>query len=174
MRISYKVDKNGKMYKYDLDSLTRIDDESYNIYQTGDGIFDAIKTVGKTVVSKLSGKTAIEIAKKAATKAVEKGSEAVGTKMGEIISNKLDSVFIKKPEIVSNKLDSVFIKKPEIVSNKLDSALIKKPENENKGYKIIEALKSHPLNKKYQQDTIKQTNIDDDIMKLEIEKTLQM
>ena len=96
MRIPYKVDKNGKMYKYDLDSLTRIDDESYDIYQTGDGIFDAIKTVDKTVVSKLSGKTAKEIAKKAATKAVEKGSEAVGAKMGEIVSNKLDSVFIKK------------------------------------------------------------------------------
>ena len=82
--------------------------------------------------------------KKGATKAVEKGSEAVGAKMGEIVSNKLDSVFIKKPE------------------------------NENKGYKITEALKSHPLNNKYQQDTTKQTNIDDDIMKLEIEKILQM
>ena len=144
MRISYRVDKNGKMYKYDLDSFTRIDDESYDIYQTGDGIFDAIKTVGKTVVSKLSGKTAKEIAKKAATKAVEKGSEAVRAKMGEIVSNKLDSAFINKPE------------------------------HENKGYKIIEALKSHPLNKKYQQDDTKQTNIDDDIMKLEIEKILQM
>ena len=91
MRITYRVDKNGKMYKYGLDSFTRIDDESYDIYQTGDGIFDAIKSVGKTVVSKLSGKTAKEIAKKAATKAVEKGSEAVGAKMGEIVSNKLDN-----------------------------------------------------------------------------------
>ena len=72
MRISYKVDKNGKMYKYDLDSLTRIDDESYDIYQTGDGIFDAIKTVGKKVVSKLSGKTAKEIAKKRSHKSCRK------------------------------------------------------------------------------------------------------
>ena len=144
MRISYKVDKNGKMYKYDLDSLTRIDDESYDIYQTGEGFLMLLRQLVKKLCQKLSGKTDKEIAKKGATKAVEKSSEAVEAKMGEIVSNKLDSVFIKKPE------------------------------NENKGYKIIEALKSHPLNKKYQQDATKQTNIDDDIMKLEIEKLLQM
>ena len=93
-------------------------------YQMGDGILDTIKSVSKKVATKLSGKAAKDIAQKAATKAVEKGAEQLGNKTGEIIANKLDSTFNKKLA----------------------------PPQKNKGDQIREILRTHPLNKQYQQE----------------------
>ena len=63
MRTSMSIDEFGNTYEYDLDTGERIDK-----YQTGEGIFDVIKSIGKKTVSKLTGKAAKDIATKAATK----------------------------------------------------------------------------------------------------------
>ena len=65
MRTSCAIDSNGCTYRYDLDTGERIDEN----YQSGDGILDVIKSVGKKVTTKLTGKAAKDIAQKAVKKA---------------------------------------------------------------------------------------------------------
>lgn len=119
MRTSFGTDLFGNTYEYDIITGERF----YENDQTGDGIIDTIKSIGKKVASKLTGKATKDIAQKVVTKAVEKGAEQFGNKTGEIIANKINNV-----------------------CNKPDSTA------ENKGDRIIEILKTHPSNKEYQQE----------------------
>ena len=63
-------------------------------------------------------------------------------------------------EIVSNKLDSV-LNKPQTKSSDAKDSIFKKQVLENKGTEIRELLKTQPLNEPYQEKKVKIN--DDDI-----------
>ena len=91
-----------------------------------------LSSIAKSISSKLTGKVAKDLATKAATKAIEKGSEQIGPKVGQVFGEKIYDKFANKKQ------------KP-----------IEQPHD--KGDEIIQLLKQHPDNKKYQNDDKKQS-----------------
>ena len=119
-RTRQKIDKKtGKPVLYNIDTGQIINNQSF---QQGKGFFSSLGSVAK------------DFATKAATKAIEKGSEQIGSKFGQV-------------PIVGEKIYDKF-------ANKKQKTI---KQRHDKGHEIIQLLEQHPDNKKYQNDDKKQS-----------------
>lgn len=154
----HKDPDTGMAYLVDIDTCEPV-------YQEGKGIKDSLISVGKKLTS-IIVKSAIDEAKETAKRGLKsklKGND----KTSETIKKTADQV-VKETSMINDKLKN----------NKQSKKYID-DSNENKGDIIVNLLKVHPDNKKFQIDQPKKTKLtekqlNNQLLSLEFDKLTGM